>query len=142
MRISTQSPSVDVSNTTNQINYSKKSNESKTENKKISDESSATKSPEQLNVIEQHQKQIEENIAKQEEVPKEKVQQAVKSLNKFLEVNNTSSKFVFHEGLDKYFVQMIDKETEEVIKEIPPKKLLDAFYEMQKLVGMIVDEKI
>jgi flagellar protein FlaG len=29
-----------------------------------------------------------------------------------------------------------------VIREIPPKKLLDAFYSMQKFLGMIVDEKI
>ena len=142
MRISTQSPSVDVSNTKNQLNYPKTSNQSKEENNSIANQSTVTQSSEELSVIEQHQKRIEENMAKQEEVPKDKVQQAVKSLNKFLEVNHTSSKFVFHEGLDKYFVQMIDKETEEVIKEIPPKKLLDAFYEMQKLVGMIVDEKI
>ena len=40
------------------------------------------------------------------------------------------------------FLQLVDTQTEEVVKEIPPKKLLDAFYEMQKLLGMIVDEKI
>ena len=34
------------------------------------------------------------------------------------------------------------KETDEVIKEIPPERLLNAFYEMEKLAGMIVDEKI
>lgn len=73
---------------------------------------------------------------------KEKVKEAVKSINDFLEVEHKASKFVFHDGLDQYFVKLIDTETEEVIKEIPPEKLLDAFYEMQKLVGMIVDEKI
>ncbi len=72
----------------------------------------------------------------------DKLQQAISSLNEFLEINHNSSKFVYHEGLDRYFVQVINKDTEEVVKEIPPKKLLDAFYEMQKLVGMIVDEKI
>lgn len=75
-------------------------------------------------------------------VSKEKLQQAVDSVNEFLQLNHSASKFVFHEGLDRYFVQVVDTETEEVVKEIPPKKLLDAFYEMQKLVGMIVDEKI
>lgn len=76
------------------------------------------------------------------EVTEEKLEKAVNSLNEILEINHNSSKFVYHEGLDRYFVQVVNKDTEEVVKEIPPKKLLDAFYEMQKLVGMIVDEKI
>ncbi|RUL54203.1 flagellar protein FlaG [Lysinibacillus antri] len=72
----------------------------------------------------------------------EKLQQAVDSLNEIFEINNRQLKFVYHDGLKQYYVQLVDSQTENVVKEIPPKKLLDAFYEMQKLVGMIVDEKI
>ena len=63
-------------------------------------------------------------------------------MNEFFEINHSELKFVFHEGLEKYFVQLVNAETDEVVREIPPKKLLDVFYEMQKLVGMMVDEKI
>ncbi|MER2258948.1 MAG: flagellar protein FlaG, partial [Priestia megaterium] len=73
---------------------------------------------------------------------KEKLQQAVDSMNEFFEINNSGLKFVFHEGLEKYYVQLVNKDTDEVVREIPSKKMLDVFYEMQKLVGMIVDEKI
>ncbi|MFT9819918.1 flagellar protein FlaG [Lysinibacillus sp. NPDC056185] len=76
------------------------------------------------------------------EFPIDELKQAVNTVNEFLEVDHRRSKFVLHEGLDKYFIQLVDSQTEEVIKEIPPKELLDAFYEMQKQVGMIVDEKI
>lgn len=79
---------------------------------------------------------------KEQELYNEKIQLAVDSLNEFLEINNSTSKFVFHKGLNRYFIQVVNTKTDEVVKEIPPKKLLDAFYEMQKLVGMIVDEKI
>lgn len=82
------------------------------------------------------------NTVENNEVAKEKLQQAVSSMNDLLKTNHSSSKFVYHEGLDRYYVTVVDEETDRVIKEIPPKKLLDAFYEMQKLVGMIVDEKI
>ena len=75
-------------------------------------------------------------------VSKEKLEEAVTSINEFLQTQQKASKFVFHEGLDKYYVQLVDAETEEVIKEIPPERLLNAFYEMKKLAGMIVDEKI
>lgn len=76
------------------------------------------------------------------EISKEKLQQAVDSVNDFFEINHSELKFVFHEGLEKYYVQLVNSKTEEVVREIPSKKLLDVFYEMQKLVGMIVDEKI
>ncbi|MCP1143752.1 flagellar protein FlaG [Lysinibacillus endophyticus] len=78
----------------------------------------------------------------EQELPKEKLQQAVDSINDFFEINNRELKFVYHDGLEEYFVQLVNTETEEVIREIPSKKLLDVYYEMQKLVGMIVDEKI
>ena len=73
---------------------------------------------------------------------KTKVQEAVNKMNEMLEVNNSTSKFMFHEGLERYYVTVVNRDTEEVVKEIPPKKLLDAFYEMQKMLGMVVDEKI
>lgn len=75
-------------------------------------------------------------------VTKEKLQKAVDSINEFFEVDHKASKFVLHDGLDRYYVRLVDTDTDEVIKEIPPERLLDAFYEMQKLVGVIVDEKI
>ncbi|MGE7945719.1 flagellar protein FlaG [Lysinibacillus sp. NPDC093688] len=81
-------------------------------------------------------------VGEEQEFSKEKLQQAVDVVNEFLEINHSSSKFIYHEGLERYYVTIVNRETEEVVKEIPPKKLLDAFYEMQKMVGMIVDEKI
>ncbi len=75
-------------------------------------------------------------------IPREKVKKAVNALNEFMTLHNRNSKFVLHDGLDRYFVQVVDSETEEVIREVPPRKLLDAYYTMQKFLGMIVDEKI
>lgn len=75
-------------------------------------------------------------------IPREKVEKAVNALNEFMTLHNRNSKFVMHDGLDRYFVQVVDSKTEEVIREVPPRKLLDAYYSMQKFLGMIVDEKI
>ena len=91
------------------------------------------------------QKTITEAVSQQidnSEETKKKVQEAVGKMNKMLEVTNSTSKFMYHDGLERYYVTVVDRETNEVVKEIPPKKLLDAFYEMQKMLGMIVDEKI
>jgi flagellar protein FlaG len=83
-----------------------------------------------------------EQMADNTDETKAKVQEAVRKMNEMLEVNQSTSKFMYHEGLERYYVTVVNRDTEEVVKEIPPKKLLDAFYEMQKMLGMIVDEKI
>lgn len=93
--------------------------------------------------IETDEKVVERiELLEGKEVTKEKLQQAVDSINEFLEVDHKASKFVLHDGLNRYYVRLVDTDTDEIIKEIPPERLLDAFYKMQKLAGMIVDEKI
>ncbi|WP_312504877.1 flagellar protein FlaG [Lysinibacillus sp.] len=86
--------------------------------------------------------QIGTTVGEERDISPEKLQQAVDAINDFLNVNYSSSKFVYHEDLGQYYVTVVNQDTDEIVKEIPPKKLLDAFYEMQKMVGMIVDEKI
>lgn len=60
-------------------------------------------------------------VAEGQEVSKEKLQNAIDTVNEFLQINHNASKFVLHDGLDRYFVQVVDTQTEEVVKEIPPK---------------------
>lgn len=66
-------------------------------------------------------------------------QTAVNKMNEFMEHTQRNSKFIFHSDLERYYVELVDVETQEVVKEIPPKELLDAYYEMQKLAGKIFD---
>ncbi|BBW97613.1 MULTISPECIES: flagellar protein FlaG [Geobacillus] len=90
------------------------------------------------------QKMMEQQSEANDEAPvsKKQVEEITRKLNEFLEIHSRSLKFKLHEELNQYYVQVIDDDTETVIREIPPKKLLDAFYTMQKFLGMIVDEKI
>lgn len=75
-------------------------------------------------------------------IPTEQAYQvAVNKLNEFMDHSQKNSKFVFHKDLGRYYVEVVDARTQEVVKEIPPKELLDAYYEMQKLAGNIFDNK-
>jgi flagellar protein FlaG len=87
------------------------------------------------------QKAIEQKKETQE-VSKEQLEKVVKGMNEFLQPSQTSLKFKLHEELKEYYVQIIDERTNEVIREIPPKKLLDMYAAMMEFVGLIVDKKI
>jgi flagellar protein FlaG len=89
----------------------------------------------------------QENASKAEvSVPvnpsKEKLEKVVDAMNKMLEPAHTSSKFVLHEKLNDYYVQIVDEVTREVVKEIPNKKFLDMYAEMIDFMGIFVDKKI
>jgi flagellar protein FlaG len=74
--------------------------------------------------------------------PKEKVEGIVESMNKFMEASPTALKFEFHEKLNEYYVKIIDEKTKEVVREIPPKKMLDFYAAMTEFIGLMVDKKI
>ena len=78
----------------------------------------------------------------QQTVSKEKVQEMVEGLNQFLQPTHTSIHFEYHEKLNEYYVKVIDDQTDETIREIPSKKLLDFYAAMTEFVGIMVDKKI
>jgi flagellar protein FlaG len=74
--------------------------------------------------------------------PKEKVVDIVDSINKFMENSPTSLKFEYHEKLHEYYVKVVDDKTNEVVREIPPKKMLDFYAAMTEFLGLMVDKKV
>ena len=66
----------------------------------------------------------------------------VDNLNAFLNPAHTAVRFEYHEKLNEYYVKVVDDMTDETIREIPPKKLLDFYAAMTEFVGIMVDEKI
>ena len=83
-----------------------------------------------------------EQSAESSQPKKEKVQEVVESLNTFLNPIHTAVRFEYHEKLNEYYVKVVDDVTDETIREIPPKKLLDFYAAMTEFVGIMVDEKI
>ncbi|WP_080844006.1 flagellar protein FlaG [Cytobacillus gottheilii] len=73
---------------------------------------------------------------------KQEVEHIVKGMNEFLKPHYSSVSFKLHEELEKYYVEVIDKETKEVIREIPNKEILDMYAKMKEYLGLFIDEKL
>lgn len=84
----------------------------------------------------------EQSVESKDSPTKEKVQEVTESLNTFLNPTHTAVRFEYHEKLEEYYVKVVDDITNETIREIPPKKLLDFYAAMTEFVGIMVDEKI
>ena len=53
----------------------------------------------------------------------------------------TKCEFSYHEETKRVSIKVIDAETEEVIREIPPEETLEMLSKMWELAGLMVDEK-
>ena len=84
--------------------------------------------------------QYEDNSIKQSNVPE--LKKKIEGVNQFLKSTNTNLKFNLHEELNEYYITIIDQETKEIIKEVPPKKLLDFYASMVEALGLFIDKKI
>lgn len=86
--------------------------------------------------------QNEQQVGEERKLPVEKAQQMTDSMNKFLESVNTQLRFKMHDELKEYYVTIVDSKTDEVVREIPSKKLMDIYAAMKEFVGLLIDRKI
>lgn len=77
-----------------------------------------------------------------EDLSPDKVKKMTESLNDFLETTSTKLRYEFHEKLEKYYVTLVDSETNQVVREIPNKKLMDMYASMLDFIGVLIDKKI
>lgn len=72
---------------------------------------------------------------------REDLEKAVENANSIIFKDNDRFEFKIHERTGRYMIKLIDNETNEVIKEIPPEKILDLIASIWDLVGILVDER-
>ena len=68
----------------------------------------------------------------------EEIQKANKALERFAQ---TALEYSVHEKTRTIMIKIIDKETKEVIREIPPEKIQDMAAKLMELSGIIIDER-
>lgn len=71
----------------------------------------------------------------------EQLDEATEAMTELSMLQNTSLKFERHDKLDRTMVKVIDQETDEIIKEIPPEEFLDMISSMLEFAGILIDEK-
>ena len=71
----------------------------------------------------------------------EEIKSAIKEANKRAIFGHASAQFSYHEATKRISVKIVDNDTKEIIREIPPEKTLDMISKMWELAGLVVDEK-
>lgn len=100
-----------------------------------------TDSPIVNKTVETKQEVVKQVGSTENEYSKEQLNKDIEGLNKWLQSGNTHLKFQLHDKLNEFYVQVVNDETSEVVREIPSKKVLDMVAKMHEMVGLLIDEK-
>jgi flagellar protein FlaG len=95
----------------------------------------------QVNQIEQNIRPVEELGEDKSEVSDKHIKTEISKANSRLKNHNVRCEFAYHEETKRVTIKVFDKDTEEVIREIPPEKTLDMIQKMWELAGILVDER-
>jgi flagellar protein FlaG len=66
---------------------------------------------------------------------------AIEKANKAISGANRKFEFSIHEKTKEIMIKVIDSDTNQVVREIPPEKILDMVAKMWEMAGLIVDER-
>ena len=80
----------------------------------------------------------ESNVA----MPTEKqLIEAIESGNKELKKLDTNLRFDIHEKTKQVMVKIVNSDTDEVIRELPPEKILDLVASIMERAGLLIDKR-
>ncbi|MET1032015.1 flagellar protein FlaG [Domibacillus tundrae] len=91
--------------------------------------------------VEVGQKPVTEPAEQSTPLKEEELQKFADQVNAFLQPSQTHVQFEYHEDLQEYYAVIVDNNSEEIIKEIPSKKILDMYAAMTEFIGLFVDKK-
>lgn len=72
---------------------------------------------------------------------KENLLLVTKELNKIMEYMTADLQFELHDGTGQLIVKLVDVKENKVLREYPPKEMLDRIAKMREYIGMLLDKK-
>lgn len=88
-----------------------------------------------------NQNQIQEQVADGKKVAQSTIDNTISETNSKIKMSNTQLQYSIDEETQRISIKIIDKDTDKVIREVPPEETLEAIKKIWEIAGIIVDEK-
>ncbi|MGD9160915.1 MAG: flagellar protein FlaG [Desulfobacteraceae bacterium] len=83
-----------------------------------------------------------QNVDRIKEATNEKINRIAEAMDSYIQSIQRDLKIQVHEETGKIMVKITSEDGSKVIREIPPKELLDLAARMEELTGTLYDEKV
>lgn len=78
---------------------------------------------------------------RRQEMTREEIESALEEFEEMTRFIDKGFEFNIHEELDRIWVEVIDRKNDEVVREIPPERILDVLAGLKDVVGLLVDKE-
>jgi len=75
------------------------------------------------------------------QVSEQRLEQAIEDLSKGIDLLQRQLHFRLHKETGRLMVLVVNRETDEVIRQVPPEEVLDAAAKLRELIGLLIDER-
>lgn len=108
---------------------------------KVSDNKEISEKQRRTDAITRKLSELSEFEKRELPVSEKVVLEAIERANKAISIANRRLEYAIHDKTKDIIVKVINTETEEIIREIPPEKMLDMVACIWEMIGIIVDER-
>lgn len=102
----------------------------------VENDSVVNNSVKRISTVDEHK-----NDDNETKVSEEHIKAEISKANSRLKSHDTRCEFGYHKETNRITIKILDKDTSEVIREIPPEKTLAMIQKMWELAGLLVDER-
>ena len=104
--------------------------------KVVSDTQKAAETASESNSGSNNQSEVQNQANENRKVAKSTIDSTISETN-----SNTQLQYSIDEETQRISIKIIDKDTDKVIREVPPEETLEAIKKIWEIAGIIVDEK-
>jgi len=108
---------------------------------KVSDNKEISEKQRRTDAITRKLSELSEFEKRELPISEKVVLEAIERANKAISIANRRLEYAIHDKTKDIIVKVINTETEEIIREIPPEKMLDMVACIWEMIGIIVDER-
>lgn len=94
-----------------------------------------------IRTSEEQDKSFDDGHQKNSELNKQRLKNAVNQANNAMKHTRTGCEFAYHEETNRISIKVYDKDTKEVLREIPPEESLEVLERIWEVAGLLVDER-
>jgi flagellar protein FlaG len=86
-------------------------------------------------------KKVKDDEKKQIQADLNYIKNILNETNRKIKPTKTRCEFSYHEDINRVSIKILDAESNEVIREIPPEETLEMIQKLWEVAGLLVDEK-
>ncbi len=97
---------------------------------------------EQYDISSRTHEEVERTSFSEGKLSDDEIEQIVNELNNFIQIFNTKIAFEIDKETRKTVLKIIDAQSDEIIRQIPPEELLEISRRISELLGLIINAKV